>query len=265
MHFTSQASSDGVIERCFTLGEVTGVLWSPASGSTGAPLILQGHTGGLHKGAPGLMASARLAVVRYGFTVAAIDAPGHGERPRDADDQRWVDAMLRARSAGEPIGPIVAEYNTSLAERAVPEWQATLDALQALPEIGIAAPIGYGGTTLGTAIGLLLTAVEPRIAAASFGGVLVFDALIEAAAQITIPVEFLLPWDDEEIDRESGLALFDAATSKDKALHIYPGRHNQVPRFEADNRARFFLRNLGRPTTADLGSTDRQAGVARSS
>ena len=39
------------------------------------------------------------------------------------------------------------------ATAAVPEWQATLDALQALPEIGTKAPIGYGGgISLGTAI-----------------------------------------------------------------------------------------------------------------
>lgn len=244
MDFTTETSSSGVIERSFTLGEITGVLWTPESGVPGAPLILQGHTGGLHKRAPGLVASALLSVARYGFTVAAIDAPGHGDRPRNAEDRRWVAAMLAARDAGEPIEEIVADYNTSLAERAVPEWQATLDALQALPEIGAAAPVAYGGTTLGTAIGLLLTAAEPRIAAASFGGVLVFDALIEAAGKITVPVEFLLPWDDEEIGREPGLALFDACASKDKALHVYPGRHNQVPRFEADNRARFFLRTL---------------------
>lgn len=33
-------------------------------------------------------------------------------------------------------------------ERAAPEWQATLDALQALPEIGSEVPVGYGGATL---------------------------------------------------------------------------------------------------------------------
>jgi hypothetical protein len=38
------------------------------------------------------------------------------------------------------VAPIVIDYNMSLAERAVPEWQATLDALQALPEIGVDAP-----------------------------------------------------------------------------------------------------------------------------
>ncbi|MDX6235963.1 MAG: hypothetical protein QOG10_778, partial [Kribbellaceae bacterium] len=86
----------------------------------------------------------------------------------------------------------------------------------------------------------------PRITAAAFGGVFVYEALIEAAGQITIPIEFLLPWDDEELDRQSGLALFDACASKEKALHVYPGRHNQVPRFEVDNSARFFARHLGR-------------------
>jgi alpha-beta hydrolase superfamily lysophospholipase len=209
-----------------------------------------GHSGGLHKRAPGILARAHHYVTSYGFTVAAIDAPGHGDRPRNAEDEQWVAALLQARAAGEPIGPIIVDYNSSLAERAVPEWQATLDALQALSEIGTEAPVGYGGMTLGTAIGLLLTAIEPRITAATFGGVFVYEALIEAAGQITIPIEFLLPWDDEELDRQSGLALFDACASKEKALHVYPGRHNQVPRFEIDNSARFFLRHLGRVGTS---------------
>jgi hypothetical protein len=46
----------------------------------------------------------------------------------------------------------------------VPEWQATLDALQALREIGVEAPIGYFGVTLGVVTGLMLTAIESRIA-----------------------------------------------------------------------------------------------------
>jgi hypothetical protein len=157
---------------------------------------------------------------------------------------------VRTGAAGEPIGPIIVDYNSSLAERAAPAWQATLNVLRALPEIGTEAPIGYGGMRVGTATGLLLTATEPRIPAANFGGDLVYAALIEAAGQITIPIEFLLPWDDEEIDRQSSLTLFDAFTSKEKTLHANPGRHNQVPRFEIDNSARFFLRHLGRAVTS---------------
>src|SRR5258708_18451072 len=58
MHFSSETSSNGVIERNFILDEITGVLWSHASGTVGSPLLLAGHTGGMHKKAPGLVASA---------------------------------------------------------------------------------------------------------------------------------------------------------------------------------------------------------------
>jgi hypothetical protein len=47
-------------------------------------------------------------------------------------------------------------------------------------------------------------------------------------AQITIPIEFLLQWDDEHIARQSGLALFDAFASKEKTLHANTGRHKGV-------------------------------------
>jgi hypothetical protein len=133
MQFIAQTSSNGVVERSFTLGEVTGLLWSPASGSDRAPLVLMGHGGGLHKKAPGLVSRANHYVTTCGFTVGAIGAPGHGDRPRNTQDEQWVAALRAARAAGEPIDTIVIDYNTSLAERAVPEWRATLDALQALP------------------------------------------------------------------------------------------------------------------------------------
>jgi alpha-beta hydrolase superfamily lysophospholipase len=244
MQFTAQTSSNGVVERSFTLGEVTGVLWSPASGSEHAPLVLMGHGGGLHKKAPVLMARANHYVTTRGFSVAAIDAPGHGDRPRNAKDQQWVAALRAARAAGEPIDTIVIDYNSSLAERAVPEWQATLDALQALPEIGAEAPVGYGGMTLATQIGVPLTAIEPRITAAVFGGVFLNAALTEAARRITIPIQILLPWDDEVINRQSGLALFDAFASRGKTLHAFPGGHHEVPWFEVEDSARFFQRHL---------------------
>lgn len=42
MQFTSETSSNGVIERNFILDEITGVLWSPTSGTVGSPLLLAG-------------------------------------------------------------------------------------------------------------------------------------------------------------------------------------------------------------------------------
>jgi pimeloyl-ACP methyl ester carboxylesterase len=243
VQFTAETSSDGVLARDFTVGGVAGVLWSPASGSGQAPLVLLGHGGGQHKRAPGMVGRARRLVTGSGFTVAAIDAPGHGDRPRTATDERETAALRQATAAGEPIGPIVVRYNADLAARAVPEWQATLDALQELPEIGADVPVGYFGVAMGTAIGVPLTAAEPRISAAVFG---LFwpESLAEAARTITIPVEFVLQWDDEHVDRQSGLALFDAFASKEKTLHANAGGHGELPRFEADSAARFFTRHL---------------------
>jgi hypothetical protein len=246
--FTAETSSDGVVDRSFTVGDVPGVLWSPASVAPGTPLLLMGHGGGLHKRAPGLVARARQAVVRDGFHVAAIDAPGHGDRARSQEDQQWVEAMVGARQAGEPLAPIIAPFNRSLAERAVPEWRTTIDALQSLPEIGTDAPVGYSGMTLASAIGIPLAVADSRIRAAILGGVFVYDALLVAARRVTIPVEFLLPWDDAEIDRESGLALFDAFASGEKTLLAFPGSHFHVPSDRIDTG--FFARQLGVPTVA---------------
>jgi hypothetical protein len=131
-----------------------------------------------------------------------------------------------------------------------PEWQATLDDLQQLPEIGTEAPVGYGGgITLGTGIGIPLTAIEPRITAAIFGGgFVVQEALIEAARQITVPVQFLLPWDDEHVDRQSALALFDAFASKEKTLHANPGDHRTIRWSGVDDG--FLARYLSRAAPA---------------
>lgn len=245
LHLTGETSSDGIVERDFTLGEVTGALWSPASGADRAPLVLMGHGGGTHRKAPAMTGRAHLLVTGCGFHVATIDAPGHGGRPRTEYDEREIAAMFRAREAGDPEGPIVVRYNAHLAERAVPEWRATLDALQELPEIGDGGPVGYWGLNMGTAIGVPLVAVEPRITAAVFG-LHWPDALAEPASRITIPIEFDMQWDDEHIDRRAGLALFDAFASKAKSLHVNTGRHKELPRFEADSGVRFLARHLGR-------------------
>lgn len=129
----------------------------------------------------------------------------------------------------------------------MPEWQATIDALQTLPDVDVDAdaPIGFGGVSLGVVTGLMLAPVESRIAAVSFGGVFVDDSLIEAARKLTVPVEYRIPWDDKDYDRTSGVALFDAFGSKEKTLHAYSGRHYPVPDYERDSSARFFARHLG--------------------
>ncbi|MFE3942689.1 alpha/beta hydrolase family protein [Streptomyces sp. NPDC059118] len=246
LHFTAESSSNGMRERDFTVGGVPGVLWSPASGAAGrAPLVLMGHGGGADKKHRAMVGRAHRLVTGCGFHAAVIDAPGHGDRPRSAQDEQEIAELRRAQTAGEPERPIIVRYNARLAELAVPEYRAALDALQELPEIGADGPVGYVGIAMGTAIGVPLVAAEPRITAAVFG-MMWPDALLEAAKRITVPVEFAMQWDNERIPREDGLALFDAFASREKSLHANAGRHVSMPMFEVDSSVQFFARHLGR-------------------
>ena len=240
MNFTSeQRLDDGSLERQFTLGEVPGVLWTPTSSP--APLILLGHPGGLAKMHPRLAARARDSTAN-GFAAATIELPGSGDRPRSAAAEEARADLHRALEAGEPVDDeIVDRLVLPLVEKAVPEWQATLDALLSLSEIG--GPVGYAGGVI--AIGIRLAVVEPRISAALlFAGSFVPRTMFEEARQVRIPLQVLLQWDDEGNDRQLALDLFDAFGSKEKTLHANMGGHIGVPHFETEAANRFFARHL---------------------
>lgn len=242
MRFTAEQRLDnGVLEREFILGEIPGVLWTPGSASAPAPLILVGHPGGLRKMRPRLAARARHYAAEYGFAAAAIELPGSGERPRSAAAEQARADLRRAMRAGEPVDEIADRLILPLAEKAVPEWQATLDALLSRPEIG--GPVGYEGGVI--AIGIRLAVVEPRISAALlFAGSFVPGSVFEEARQVTIPLLVLLQWDDEGNDRQRVLDLFGAFGTQEKTLHANLGGHTGVPSFEIDAGARFFARHL---------------------
>lgn len=244
MRINAQTTSGDVVDTSFTIDGVPGVLWSPVGAAGPTPLVLMGHPGGLHKRAPGMVARAVQLVTAYGLHAAAIDAPGHGERAPSDADTAWIQRMQRARAAREPLGPIVSAYNALLAEQAVPEWQAAMDALLALPGIDDSRPVGYSGMTLATEIGLRLAAADPRIGALGVGAAFASDGLQEIASRVTAPTLYLLPWDDAEIDRASGIALWDALGAEVKALHVFPGPHERVPVSEADDFARFVAAHL---------------------
>ncbi len=244
MRFTAeQRLDDGVLEREFTLGDIPGILWTPASATAPAPapLILLGHPGGLHMMYPRLVARARHAAAD-GFATATIELPGSGDRPRSAAaDQARAD-LRRALAAGERVGDeIVDRLVLPLVDKAVPEWQTLLDALLSMPEIG--GPVGYAGGVI--AIGVRLAVVEPRISAAVlFAGSFVPRSMFEQARQVTIPLHVMLQWDDEGNDRQLALDLFDAFGSREKTLHANMGGHTGVPPYEGDAGARFFARHL---------------------
>ncbi|ASW54875.1 alpha/beta hydrolase [Plantactinospora sp. KBS50] len=243
MRFTTEQRLDGgVLEREFTLGDIPGILWTPASASAPVPLILLGHPPlGLRKMYPRLVARARRCAAD-GFAAATIELPGNGDRPRWVAAEQARADLRRAREAGEPVSDeIIDALVLPLVDKAVPELQAALDALLSLPEIG--GPAGYSGGVI--SVGIRLAVVEPRIVAAGFfAGSFVPRAMFEEARQVTIPLHVLLQWDDEGNDRQAALDLFDAFGSREKTLHANMGGHTGVPQFAGEDAAGFFARHL---------------------
>ena len=242
MQFTSeQRLDDDVLEREFVLGDIPGTLWTPVSPSAPAPLILLGHPGGLDRMYPRLAARARHCAAE-GFAAATIELPWSGDRPRSAALEQARADLRRTLEAAEPVDDgLVDRLVLPLVDAAVPEWQATLDGVLALPEIG--GPVGYSGGVI--AVGVRLAAVEPRVAAALlFAGSYVPRSTVEEARRVTVPLQVLLQWDDEGNDRQQALDLFDAFGSAEKTLHANMGGHTGVPQHEGDDANRFFARHL---------------------
>lgn len=241
MHFTSERRlDDGVLEREFTLGGIPGILWTPETAPSPAPLILMGHPGGLQQMYPRLAGRARQSAAN-GFASATIELPGAGERPRLAEaDQARAD-LRRAMASREPIDEIVDRLVLPVVEMSAPEWQSTLDVLLSLP--GIRGPVGYSGGVI--AIGIRLALVEPRIVAAGlYAGSFAPRAMFDEARRVTIPLHVLLQWDDEGNNRQQSLDLFDAFGSREKTLQANMGGHTGVPPFAAEDANRFFARHL---------------------
>jgi len=251
--FTRERTVDGVTERLFDLtvaGErVPAVIWSPEGASGPRPLILMGHGGSQHKKIGSLSARAKIYARKLGYATLAIDAPGHGDRISREEAAR-LSAEVGARVRGEaPSGTFsLMKTMAERTARAVPEWQAALDAVQGLDFVGRHDRVGYWGVSMGTAIGVLFLAAEPRIKCAVLGlaGLRAgMDAYAVAARAITIPLEFVFQWQDAVASHEAGIALFDAFGSSEKTMHINPGEHAAIPNFEADSWERFFVRHLG--------------------
>lgn len=216
-------------EQVFAVGDLPVALWTPSSSTV--PLILLGHGGGEHKKSSAIVDRAHYFVREGGFAVAVVDVPAHGDRP-PVDEYSRVSA-----EPGEPRHELIARFQALVSRRTVPEWSSVLDALDGF------GPVGYWGVSLGCGLGVPFVAAERRVRAAvlGLGGA---SASASAAAQVTVPVQFLLQWDDERVPREHGLALFDAFGSAEKTLHVNPGRHGELPAHELESSLRFFDRHL---------------------
>lgn len=230
---------DGVMERDFTVqGErdaITGVLWAPERIPAGSPLVLIGHGGGGHKRAPSVVPTAQGFVREHGIPAVIIDAPGHGDRggaqSRSPEYYAlWLDAKR-------------------MTDHATADWKRVLTAFL---ETGMfdAARVGWSGMSMGSLIGVPYVASETRLKAAALGlcgftGVTPNQgggsAVLQAAApHVTVPLIFMLQWDDERFDRPGSLAMFEAFGATDKRLVWHMGPHAEMPE-EGRRHARAFL------------------------
>ncbi|MEX2393588.1 MAG: alpha/beta hydrolase [Actinomycetota bacterium] len=215
---------------------VPGICWTPEDASGPRPLVLLGHGGSQHKRAPNILAIARRIVRHLGYAAAAIDGPMHGDRIEGGHDLTLD--MVSRRSRENP------EETATRFRAARNEWSRTIDALQQLDEVGV-GPIGYWGLSMGTVIGLPFVASEPRIDCAVLGLMGVAPgAEPRSATSLSIPVLFLVQWDDELVDREWCFNLFGLIGSKDKSMHTNPGPHAAVPVEEINASERFFAKHL---------------------
>ena len=263
MDVIEETTERGVCERRVDLrvGEevVPGVIWTPEGATGPRPTVLIGHGGTQHKRAPNVVSLARRLVRHLGYVAVAVDAPGHGDRIVDPAVAELARKNLEARLAGDSSGRLAQptrdpEAMKAMAERSrqgSKEWSAVLDQLVELPEIG-SGPFGYWGVSMGTSIGLPFVAADDRIACAVLGlnGIADRpgqDRFADAARSLTVPILFVFQWDDELMTRQSGLDLFDAIGSQDKAMHIHPGGHVAIPLHERDAYEAFYERHLGRP------------------
>jgi dienelactone hydrolase len=213
-------------------GEVVpAILWTPQGARGTRPLVLFGHGGRQHKRVDNILRSARDLVTTENYAVLAIDGPGHGDRARQP-----------APAAG------AAPQRTNMTA----EWMATVDAVQEFEYVG-KGPIGYWGVSMGTRYGLPLVANDSRIVAAVLGlfgmfeeGRTVPKGFGDDARKIKVPLIFVFQRSDTLMTLQNGIDLYDAFGSQEKAMHINPGGHTEIPPSERELWKPFFVNHLGK-------------------
>ena len=256
MKIRSESTTDGVVARRFDLivGDQTvpGMHWLPAdAGDRPQPTVCIGHGGFQHKLYGNVPELAVQLVQNLGVAVIALDAPNHGDRVADKEAAKKArEAAVAAAASGESrrraINPEAMAAMMKRTQMHVDEWKALVDVLQTDPRWST-GPFGWWGVSMGTSHGLPVVAQDSRFTAAVFGLNALApgnEAMAAMAASITVPILFLNQSDDELMTRDAALALWDSFGSKDKTMHINPGGHVQVPKFERDSSESFFRRHL---------------------
>lgn len=206
---------------------VPGRLLLPAAGKSPRPLVLVGHGLNGAKDAD-YMDVACLPWARGGAAVASIDFPLHGERRSPKLSERVLAGGLSA--AG---GSLDASLWVDLVEQAVVDLRRALRAAATHPEVD-GSRVGYAGFSLGTLLGTLFCAEEPRIAAAALalGGAGLGPPEVDpegAVARIAPrPVLFVNAERDERVPRAASERLH-AAAGEPHTVQWFDATHDTLP------------------------------------
>lgn len=201
------------------------------------PLLLMGHGGSQHKQSPEMLRRAARFVQMFGWAVAAIDGPVHGERREVlvTGPERQAEFLNMWRNDTQ-IDPMVED------------WVATLNALLQLHDVVDSRRVIWHGVSMGTAYGLPLLARESaRIRCAvlgMWGGDYVNSQRLQKdALAVRCPVLFQQKWDDAIFTRNGQIDLFDRLGDARKWLKVYPGPHTVTDEL-LDDAASFFSQQL---------------------
>src|SRR5689334_9131749 len=148
MDIVSETTKNGVVERRFDLKVgnevVPGIVWLPEGAEGERPKVLFGHGGSQHKKVAHIRSFAK-RLAEHGWASVAIDGPDHGDR-------------VPVEQRGEnPLRNLTGEQLKQRQIQAVAEWQATIDAVENLDDVGAGAT-GYWGVSMGTIFGVPLVA-----------------------------------------------------------------------------------------------------------
>lgn len=226
--------------------EVPATFWNADRSAGAAPLVLLQHGGPFHKRHERSNDLAQTVVAHTGAAVLLIDGPIHGRRRSDAPEIAEMLAQFEHHWRTEPG-----------IEGFVADWRIALDAVIAQ---GWADPdrVVWFGVSMGTAYGIPLCAVEPRIKAAALGMWGLDwgqeEGLLTSARMMQTPTLFQIKAGDEIFSTGGQRALFEALGSPNKCLHTFAGGHSLTAPGQMDDLMNFLGDAVENPTEAALGA-----------
>jgi len=206
---------------------VPGRLLRPQASSQPVPLILFQH--GLHGSKDAAYLEAAAPWIRHGVAVASIDFPLHGERA----DAKLTHRLLASGASAKAI----AEGDSQMlwiefTRQAVSDLRRALDALSSMP--GLDGRVAYAAFSLGSMIGAVYCASDPRPCAAALalaGGGLgppEIDPCGHVAGIAPREILFVNATRDERVSREATEALYESA-GEPKRIAWFDSGHSDLP------------------------------------